>query len=563
MLNLGRLNRNIRSLRRYRQILGTLFKYGFGQVLDQLQLRYILQRGRHMLAGGPEARAARRQTPAVRLRLAMEELGPTFIKFGQLLSTRPDLLPQEFITEFSRLQDDLPPMPFDQVRQQLEQELEAPLAGLFDRFDEMPLATASIAQVHKARLHGGDEVAVKVRRPRIERVIATDIDILMSLAHLAEHHLPALSLYSPVALVKEFRRSIRRELNFTREGHTIERFAANFADDPTVYVPRLYHDLCGETVLTMEFIEGIKVSDFAALRGADLDLPTIARYGADALLKQVLVHGLFHGDPHPGNVFILPGPVICFLDYGMVGRLDRSLKFQLVDLLAGILARDVDKVTRMLLEGGGLEEEPVLADLKKVVSDFIDDYYELPLQQIRFGRMLTDLIHIFAQFRISVPPDLLLLARALISMEGIGRQLDPDFNMVHHLKPFMERLTRERLTPSHLARELGDLAGDYAVLLRRLPLDARTLLSRMSRNRLKINLELRGLTQLITDLDKSSNRLSFSMLISALIVGSSLIMQVEKGPQVMGFPVLGFLGYTIAGVLGLWLAVAILRSGRL
>lgn len=198
-----------------------------------------------------------------------------------------------------------------------------------------------------------------------------------------------------------------------------------------------------------------------------------------------------------------------------------------------------------------------------MVADFIDDYYELPLQEIRFGRMLLDFVHIFVQFGISVPPDLLLLVRSLISMEGIGRQLDPEFNMVHHLKPFMARLAKERLSPSYLAGELGDLAGEYAGLLRRLPFDARTLLSRMTRNRLRINLELRGLTQLITDLDKASNRLSFSLLISALIVGSSLIMQVEKGPLVMGFPVLGFLGYTIAAVLGLWLAVAILRSGRL
>jgi ubiquinone biosynthesis protein len=563
MLNLRRLNRNIRSLRRYRQILGTLLKYGFGQVLDQLQIRYFMQRSRQIFSGGPAAREARRQTPAVRLRLAMEELGPTFIKFGQLLSTRPDLLPAEYINEFSRLQDDIPPFPFEEVCRKITLELGSPVNELFADFEATPLATASIAQVHKARLSNGDNVAVKIRRPDIERVIATDLDILMSLAHLAEHHVPALRIYNPVALVREFRRSILRELNFSRESHTIERFAANFADDETFYVPKLYRDLSGESVLTMEFIQGIKVNDFAKLHSAGHNPATIAHIGADALLKQVLVHGLFHGDPHPGNIFILPGTVVCFLDYGMVGHLDRTLKYQLVDLLFGILERDVEKVTRLLLESGDQEEEPVLTDLKKVVADFIDDYYEVPLQEIHTGRLLTDLINIFAQFHISVPPDLLMLARALITMEGIGRQLDPDFNMVSHLKPFMERLARERLTPSYLFRELNDVAGDYGTLLRRLPRDMRALLLRAIRNRLKINLEHRGLNQLITDLDKSSNRLSFSMLISALIVGSSLIMQVDKGPQILGFPVLGFLGYTIAAVLGLWLAVAILRSGRL
>jgi ubiquinone biosynthesis protein len=563
MLNLRRLNRNIRSLRRYRQILGTLLKYGFGQVLDQLQIRFVLQRSRQIFTGGSKARAARRQTPALRLRLAMEELGPTFIKFGQLLSTRPDVFPPEYIAEFSRLQDDIPAFPFELARRQIEQELEAPIPELFSHFDKTPLAAASIAQVYKAALPDGMQVAVKVRRPDIEQIVATDLDILMSLASLAEHHLPALQFYNPVALVKEFRRSIQRELNFTREGHTIERFAANFAGDSTFHVPHLYRDLCGETVLTMEFIEGIKVSNFEKLRSTGHDLTTIARYGANALLKQVLEHGLFHGDPHPGNIYILPGPVVCFLDYGMVGRLDRTLKYQLVDLLTGILDRDVEKVTRLLLESGTREEDPIIADLKKVVSDFIDDYYEVPLQEINTGRLLTDLINILVQFRIGVPPDLLLLTRALITMEGIGRQLDPDFNMVHHLKPFMERLARERLSPSYLAKDMKNVAEEYGTLMRKLPRDLRTLLLRINRNRFKINLEHRGLNQLITDLDKSSNRLSFSMLISALIVGSSLIMQVDKGPLVMGFPVLGFLGYTIAAVLGLWLAVAILRSGRL
>jgi ubiquinone biosynthesis protein len=563
MLNLRRLNRNIRSLRRYRQILGTLLKYGFGQIVDQLQVRLVLQRSRHVFTGGPRVREARRQSPAVRLRLAMEELGPTFIKFGQLLSTRPDLLSSEYIAEFSRLQDEIPPFSYEQVHRQISREFGYPINELFADFEQAPLAAASIAQVHRARLPDGKKVAVKIRRPDIEQVIATDLDILMSLAFLAEHHVPALHMYNPVALVKEFRRSIQRELNFTREGHTLERFTANFAGDETFHVPHLYRELSGETVLTMEYIEGIKVNDFEKLRAAGYDLKAIARYGADALLKQVLVHGLFHGDPHPGNVFIMPGPVVCFLDYGMVGRLDHTLKYQLVDLLAGILERDVEKVVRLLLESGDLEEEPVLTNLKKVVSDFIDDYYEVPLQEIHTGRLLMDLINILVQFRISVPPDLLLLARALITMEGIGRQLDPDFNMVGHLKPFMERLARERFTPTYLAKEINSVAGEYGILLRRLPRDLRTLLLRMNRNRLKINLEHRGLNQLITDLDKSSNRLSFSMLISALIVGSSLIMQVDKGPQVMGFPVLGFLGYTIAAILGLWLAVAILRSGRL
>lgn len=563
MLNLKRLNRNIRSLRRYRQILGTLLKYGFGQILEQLHLSFLLERGRQLLTGGVAARAARRQSPAVRLRLAMEELGPTFIKFGQLLSTRPDLLPKEYIEEFSRLQDEIPPFSSQEAEAQIEREFGYPVEELFARFEPVPLAAASVAQVHRGRLPDGSEVAVKIRRPGIERIVDTDLDILMSLAYLAEHHLPTLRLYNPVALVKEFRRTIHREMDFAREGHTIERFAANFADDPTVHVPRLYPQLTGETVLTMEFIDGIKVSALEQLRERGFDPKIIARNGANALLTQILVHGLFHGDPHPGNLFILENNTICFLDYGMIGHLDREQMHQLADLIGGILKRDTEGVVRLLLLASEPDETLALADLKKAVRDFIDDYYDIPLQDIHVGRLLSDLVDILSQFRITFPSDLLLLARALITMEGIGRQLDPDFNMIEHLHPFMQRLARERLSPSVLSKELLDILGDYTGLLRHLPGELRELLLRTLRNRIKINLEHRGLQQMITDLDKSSNRLSFSLLISALIVGSSLVMQVEKGPQLFGFSILGLVGYTVAGLMGLWLAVAILRSGRL
>lgn len=563
MLSLTRLHRNIRSLRRYRQVLGVLVKYGFGQILDQLPLGHLLERGRQLLSRRPSRRTLEQLTPAVRLRMAMEELGPTFVKLGQLLSTRPDLIPQEYVAEFSKLQDRVPPFPLSEVELQIERQLGSPVGALFLHFDAAPLAAASMAQVHRAVLKSGAEVVVKVRRPGIEQVIATDLDILMGLAVLAERHLPSWHPFDPVGLVKAFRRTLNREMDFSREGHTIERFAANFRDDPTVHVPRLYRELCGETVLTMEFIDGIKVNEFDRLRIAGYDLQAIARHGADALLTQVLVHGLFHGDPHPGNLYILPDNVICFLDYGMVGRLDRDMMYQLVDLLGGILQRDVEKVTQLLLYSGELEDELVLTELKKAVHDFIDDYYELPLQEIHTGQLLVDFIDLLAQFRIKFPPDLLLLARALITMEGIGRQLDPQFNMVQHLKPFLERLARERLAPGNLGRELLRVLQGYGGLLRSLPQELRELLNRLRHNKIKIDLEHRGLDHLITDLDKSSNRLSFSMLISALIIGSSLVMLTDKGPLLFGFPVMGLIGYSVAGLLGLWLAIAILRSGRL
>jgi ubiquinone biosynthesis protein len=493
----------------------------------------------------------------------MEELGPTFVKLGQLLSTRPDVIPREYIEEFRKLQDMVPSFPFEQVKIQIQRELGQSTEELFAELCPTPIAAASVAQVHRGRLKSGEVVVVKIRRPGIDKVIETDVDILSGLAYLVERHIPTSEIYDPTGIVQEFRRTIQREMDFAREGHTIDRFSANFAEDPAVHVPKVYWERTGETVLTMEFVDGIKISEFTRLTEAGYDLKVIARNGADAFLKQVLVHGFFHGDPHPGNLFILPGNTICMLDYGMVGRLGENLKLQLVDLLVAVLQRDADSVISQLLYSGDLMDETNIRHLRRDLNEFIDDYYELPLQEIKVGRLLTEFVEILTRYRIKFPSDLMLVAKALVTIEGIGRQLDPDFDMIGHLRPFMEKLLHERVAPGNLTREMLRTTKAYGSLMKNLPRDIKEFINRVNRNKFKIDLEHRGLEKLITDLDKSSNRISFSLLIAALIVGSSIIMQTDKGPMLLGFPALGFLGYSIAGFLGLWLAIAILRSGRL
>lgn len=563
MLSFARINRNIRSIQRYRTVLGILIKYGFGQVVEQLNINYYLELGRRIITLGRAPKEIERLTQPVRLRLAMEELGPTFIKLGQILSTRPDLIPRQYSEEFKKLQDRVPSIGLEEIQGQIQRELGYPAEEIFEEFSPVPIAAASIAQVHRGRLKGGEEVVVKIRRPGVEKLVETDLDILMGLAYLIERHLPTGEIYDPIGIVKEFRRTIGREMDFSREGHTIDRFAANFAQDSTVHVPRVYWDYTGESVLTMEFVAGIKVSDFDLLQEQGYDLKTIAHNGANAFLKQVLVHGLFHGDPHPGNLFILEDNTICMLDYGMVGRLDENLKFQLADLLVAILQRDVDRLINLLLYSGELTDEVNTRQLRRDLSELIDNYYEIPLQEINAGKLLVEFVEILTQYRIKFPADLMLLAKALVTMEGLGRQLDPEFNMIGHLKPFMEKLVKERMTPGTLSKELLHVLQGYGGLVKHLPQDLKEFINRVNRNKFKIDLEHRGLEKLISDLDKSSNRISFSMLIAALIVGSSLIMQTQKGPLLFGFPILGFLGYSIAGFLGLWLAIAILRSGRL
>ncbi|MEZ4483417.1 MAG: AarF/UbiB family protein [Syntrophotaleaceae bacterium] len=559
----SRINRNIRSLRRYRQILGVLIKYGFGHIIEQLNIHHYLRRGQRLITRRSEDREFARLTGPQRLRLALEELGPTFIKLGQLLSTRPDILSPEYSQELGSLQDKVPQVSPSEVRKVIESEFGQRVEALYAEFSFAPLAAASIAQVHHGRLRSGEEVVIKVRRPDIAETIEADIDILLGLAFLIERHLASGAIFNPVALVREFRRTIEREMDFNRERHTIDRFRENFLDDATVHVPRTYADYCGATVLTLEYVDGIKVSEFDLLRQAGYDLKAIARNGADAILQQVLVHGLFHGDPHPGNIFILPDNVVCFIDYGMIGRLDRELIYRLAELLHAVLQRDVERLVGILLYSGELTDEIRRPELKKAVSDFVDDYYEVPLQEIRAGKLLAEFVELLIRFRIPFSPDLMLLAKTLIVMEGIGRQLDPDFNMINHLKPFMHRLLQEKVSPANLGREGLRMVQSYSALLKSLPDDLKELITRINRNKFKIDLEHRGLEHLITDLDKSSNRISFSLLIAALIIGSSIVMQTDKGPLLFGFPVLGLLGYSIAAALGLWLAIGILRSGRL
>jgi len=561
MLSFIHINRNIRSLRRYRQIVRVLFKYGFDHALELMGLSRFVARGRKLFRRPASELAL--LSPAERMRLALEELGPTFVKLGQILSTRPDVVPRSFILEFAKLQDQVPSFPFEAVENQIRKHLGREPSACYSFIDPEPLAAASIAQVHRARLVSGEEVVIKVRRPGVVGMVETDIDAMMGLAVLAERHLPGSDLYDPVGLVKEFARTIRREMDFSREGHTIGKFAENFAGDPTLHFPTVHWDQTARGVLTMEYIDGIKVSDTPALEAAGLDRRLIALRGSDAFLKMVLTHGFFHGDPHPGNVLILPDNVICLLDYGMVGRLDAQLKGYLTDLLLAILQRNVDEVISLLLYSGDITDTLDTRALRRDLTGLIDSYYEVPLQEIEVGRVLLEFLEVITTYQIRFQPDLMLLAKALVAIEGMGRELDPAFDMVEHLRPFMKKAMRDRFSPDHLMREMGSHLVSYVTLFRNLPRDLKEFLNRINRNKFKIDLEHRGLDRAIKDFDRSINRLSFSLIIAALIIGSSIVMQTDKGPKIFEFPVFAFMGYTIAGFIGLWWVIAIIRSGRL
>jgi ubiquinone biosynthesis protein len=561
MLNIFQFNRNVRSIRRYRNIIIVLFKYGFDQLLENLNLYQFIARSKRLLRRDESRIASYSQ--AERMRMALEELGPTFVKLGQILSTRPDVIPANYVKEFAKLQDNVPSFSHEEALAQIRIELGGEPEEFFSFFEEVPIAAASIAQVHRARLSTGEDVVVKIRRPGIVDLVETDIDALMGLAHIAERHLPGSDIYDPVGLVKEFARTIRREMDFSREGRTIEKFAANFVGDNTLYFPRVYWNETAKGVLTLEYIDGIKVSEREELERTGIDRRVIAQRGAEAFVKMVLVHGFFHGDPHPGNVLILPGNVICLLDYGMVGRLDDEIQEYMIDIILAVIRRRVEDVISLLLYSGDVMEPLNTRALKRDLSEFIDDYYEIPLQDIEVGRMLMEFLEIVTTYRIKFPPDLMLLSRAMVAIEGMGRELDPKFDMISHLRPFMERAVKERISPRRTLKEVGSQFAAYANLTKNLPRDLKEIVNNLKRNKFKIDLEHRGLDFFTRELDKSINRLSCSLIITALVVGSSIIMQTDKGPLMFGFPMFAFLGYTIAGLIGLWWVIAIIRSGRL
>lgn len=561
MLSFLKINRNIRSIRRYLNIVRVLSAYGFDQVLEMLGLADLVVRSQRLLRRSKPDIA--RLTAAERMRLALEELGPTFVKLGQILSTRPDVIPNAFVREFEKLQDNVPCFSFEEVLSQITTELGGPVEQFFAEIDPVPLAAASIAQVHRARLITGEDVAIKVRRPGIVAVVESDISALMSLADLAERHVPGSELYSPVGIVREFARTIRREMDFSREAHTIEKFRDNFIKTPWMYFPRVYWEQSSRAVLTMEYVAGIKISDCQKLSDNGLDCKLIAHRGADSFLEMVLNHGFFHGDLHPGNVLILPDNVICLLDYGIVGRLDEELKTFLTDILTAIIKRDMDEVVSLLLFAGDISDTLDIRALKRDLFNFIDGYYEIPLKDIVVGRMLMEFIEIIALYNIRITPDLMLLAKSLVLVEGSGRALDPSFDMVEHLRPFIVKAIRQKLSPLRISRDINQILSSYLNLARNIPRDLKEIINRINRNKFKIDLEHRGLDKFTADFDRSINRLSTSMILAAVIIGSSIVMQTDKGPKLMGFPVLAFMGYSVAGFVGLWLVYAIIRSGRM
>ncbi len=559
----GIFTRTYRHVNRYRQVLTVLFKYGFGDLVDRLNVGPYLETGIKLLSGRRRTARFEGMTRAERVRLAFEELGPTFTKMGQILSTRPDLVPKEFILEFTKLQDRIPPFTYAQAEEIIRSELKSTPEAVFSRFEKEPLASASIGQVHRARLISGEEVVVKIQRPDIQITIQVDLEILMSLAELVERRIEELAFYRPTRIVREFARTLNKEIDFEMEASYMERFARQFEGNETIRVPRVLRAYSTGKILTMEYIEGIKVTEIGRLKAAGLDPKVIASRGADLMLEQVFRYGLFHADPHPGNVFVLPGNVICYFDFGMMGVVDRRAREIFADLVYGYVRRDEVKAAGALLKIVEWEEEPDRSALERDISEFMESYLYRPLREVRLKSLLQEMLSMLSRHCMVLPPDIFLMIKAVSEVEGIGLMLDPDFDITERAAPFVRRIRLERYNPERVFSALTDAGGNVLHALAGLPGDFQDLLRQTREGKTKIAFEHRGLEKLVFEMDRSSNRIAFSLIISALIIGSSLIVTTNIGPYLFGFPLIGIFGYLIAGIFGIWLVISIFRSGKI
>jgi len=550
----------MRDFRRLRAIASTLMRYGWTDVANRLGKRSWIGRVGNWM-NSEVSREILELPPEVRARLALQELGPTFVKLGQVLATRADIFPPNWIAEFAKLQDQVPSVPFDELLPDLEKALGKSPFEVFKDLQVEAIAGASIAQVHVAKLQDGTPVVLKIRRPNVRESIGADLRLLSHLGRLIESEVEHAKRFQPGKIIGQFSKSLRSELDLAREGRNTERFRRNFVDDENIVFAKIHWDCTSESVLVMDYIRGIPGNNLAQAETAGLDLKLLGERGANAVLKMVLVDGFFHADPHPGNVFYLPENRLAIIDCGMVGHLTLERRGEIADLLAALVSRDIDMLLDILIEWAGdapIDETKLAMD----IDEFILNYDNTPLKQMRFSAVLNDLTTVMRENYLSVPPDLTMLFKALVTLEGLGRQLDPDFQIVKHLTPFVKKIIIDRYMPSALFKRGRRGILNLVDAVTSLPNDVSQVLHEAARGRLKINFDLKRLDHFGHQLDHSTNRLTIAMIAAALIVGSSIVMTVKGGPTIFGLPAFGFMGFFLAFIIGLMLMISIWRSGK-
>jgi ubiquinone biosynthesis protein len=556
-LDLASVPQLARNLTRVVEIVRTLARYGLADTVARLDPGFV----RRWAAGTTIVRLSN-VSPEARIRLVLTDLGTTFIKFGQVLSTRRDLVGAALADELAELQGNVPADPFEATRATIEAELGRPVPELFPHFDPVPLASASIGQVHRATLHDGRRVVVKVQHPGISRRVADDLSILAELAALAEQFLPDLRAYRPVAVVDEFRRVLTRELDFRRELRNLQLFRAAFAADPGVAVPEPYPTFSSARVLTMEYLDGVPFTHLDKVAAAGGRADDLARRGAETFLAMIFRDGIFHADPHPGNLLFLPPDAahptgrIGLLDVGMVGRVDARLREKIERAVTAAVRRDATALTELIVEIGDVPPRLDADGLEGEVGEQLAYYWGMPLDQFQLGTALNDLTDAVRRYHVLLPPPLAMLLRVLVILEGTGRRLSPQFNLVGLLEPHARRLILRKMSPRRMARRFLDGLRDWDEFVRGLPREVRGLLRQVQRHQIGVQLVHRHL-------EPSVNRLVFGLMVSALFLGSAVMWAAKAPPLLWDTPVFGVFGCALAAVLGFHLFRAIQHSGKL
>jgi ubiquinone biosynthesis protein len=550
-----------KHLRRYRQITGILVDYGFGAALAQLGISDRLNIPRRLLRRRPAIEGE--LSLAKRLRLALEELGPTFIKVGQVLSTRADLLPPEFIDELRLLQDQVPPSDWESIRKVIENELGAPINEVFAYFDPKPFAAASLGQVHYAILHQGKEVVIKVLRPDIERVVNIDLDILQDFAQLVQDRTAFGERYEAVDFADEFANNLRGELDFKKEGRNADRFRENFSNDPRVKIPRIFWENSTRRLLVMERISGIKIDDIPALEAAGFDRKRLANTSARLVLKEILEDGFFHADPHPGNLLILPGEIIGVIDFGTMGRLETKDRIGLARLLILIVQRDsegiVDQLIRMGIAKYRVDRMTLARELRRILLR----YYGLPIQDIPVAEVMNSLEPMIYKHKLRIQSDYLQLIKTIMVMQGVGLRLDPDFDMLTATRPYLGRLMRQIVLPTSWGPSLLRMATDWADFVGNFPRQTSNVLNQLERGEFGIDVEVRELDEAVDRVDRVANRIIYGVLVAAFIVALALLIPNIDLVWPWGIVTWVILfAFFFMCMLGLWLIWSIFRSRR-
>jgi ubiquinone biosynthesis protein len=551
----------VEHLQRFRIIVRVFLKYGYEDLAARLPLPSPLRLPFRKMRKAQQEIAM--LSAPERLRCAFEELGPTFVKLGQLLSTRSLLLPPPFIVELAKLHDQVPPIPFDQVLAVLNTELRRPYTDFFTSIEVESIGSASIAQVHLATRLNGEKCVIKVQRPGIDKIVRVDLEIMAQLAALLENHVEASRIYQPKALVAEFAKRMEQELDFTAEAAHIERFSHQFAGETTIYIPKVFSESSTQRVLTMEYIDAIKASRLDLLEQAALDRRVIATRITDLVMKQIFVHGFFHADPHPGNIHILPGNVICFLDFGMMGFLDLATRETFAQFIIGIAQRDESAAAAALLKLARAELDPFRPGFEADVAEFMHQHFYRPVGDLVFGKLVNHLFQLTSKHGLIIPADLSTMLKALSLMESLVCQLDPGHDIIGQARPFMQKVRLTQLGPQRLLRDWREFAGEAGVFLRELPLEVRRIMALMKEGRMLLRVHHYGLEPLMNTLERIVNRLAFALVLSSLIIASAVIVHAKVPPMWHDMSVPGVLGYIVAGLMGFWLLIAMVRHGKM